>query len=63
LGAIYTELIERRKIEMGDNDEKIIDHVELDEQRAAEGDENSPLSSERKPITAKELLAKGWEIT
>jgi hypothetical protein len=48
---------------MSDNSIKINDNEELDEQRAAEGDEGSPMSSEQKPITAKELLAKGWEIT
>jgi hypothetical protein len=48
---------------MSYKNENINDNEELDEQRAAEGDENSPLSSEQKPITAKELLAKGWELT
>ena len=48
---------------MGDNNEKITDNEELEELLAEGGDESSPLSSEQKPITAKELLAKGWEIT
>ena len=43
------------------NNENFKADDELEELR--KGDENSPMSSEQKPITAKELLAKGWEIT
>ena len=46
---------------MSDNNKKINDNEELDEQR--KGDDGSPMSSEQKPITARELRRKGWELT
>jgi hypothetical protein len=43
------------------NNENINTDDELEKLR--KGDEDSPMRSEQVPVTAKELLAKGWELT